>query len=453
MWATEAVPEHSILAGPDDPRYFVAYRLATPGDADDVVDGYFNWSLSDGTWDPDLHLAPDPPNGDGASDPWTATFGAVGTDYILHLTVPGMDVGVFGTTPSALSGGGGATIAARTVNRVPGADGPSIVPDLGGRDLYVAYNEVPMTVRLDRLGPCNGPDVGEGECPFAWPSPVSVGQNSDGDLRAHSRVVVNPCTHRPIVGTRRQAFVSGGVGRQIRLNAVGTNGELLADLVVDRFSTSVFSQCQGVAAGEIPRCQLGTMECTNGAADACLEIDRSPDLATWFDPATGKCRAYVTYDVLDPDSGTVVVRTAVVDVTNDDVFDPMTSVLEVVDSASAADGHRDFSGTVVVDAFTGSAGVFFYRQEKGDPCVTTLRGMVRSGADGPWEPTEPLAGPFPSIVADPDGMGHYVRGVSFPRPGRLFVTWAEPWPTSDASCAVCQGVRYSLAVRGREVMP
>ena len=123
-----------------------------------------------------------------------------------------------------------------------------------------------------------------------------------------------------------------------------------------------------------------------------------------------------------------------------------------MDSSAPGDPHRDILATVAADPVAGGLGLFFYRQQGGDPCQTTFRGRTgRPG--GPYGDTGPLAGPFPALAEPGTGsLGHYVKGARRSRPGTLLVSWAQPVATA-APCLSCQGQDWSVAVLAAEVVP
>jgi hypothetical protein len=83
--ANEAKPEHSISGGPGTAGRFVAYQYK-PGAAEEAVDPLHNWTEADGqTWTNGLHAIAAPMTLDPRSDPWSATHGGTGLEYVTHI--------------------------------------------------------------------------------------------------------------------------------------------------------------------------------------------------------------------------------------------------------------------------------------------------------------------------------------------------------------------------------
>ncbi|RMG98966.1 MAG: hypothetical protein D6705_04485 [Deltaproteobacteria bacterium] len=447
-WSNEAAPEHSILAAPGDPQYFVGFRRKTP---EGPTDAYYNWSLPSGDWDPGLHLAPDAPDVNAASDPWTATHGGIGVDLLSYVGVPGFEVVAGGTTPASLGSGGAWTVQPRRIDRVAAmGDGPVMATDLGAPTLSVAYvsqEAQGKTIFVDRFAPCDTGDLGSDTCPYAWDTPVAV--TSGSNLLGHPRIVHNPCSHRvmllyvEIIKGLMPTFVG-------RVRVINAAGQVSGPKTIVSGPAVGLPECTG-KGGQAPACGTNTGDCRIPGATDCWALVSHVDAATWRDPDSGQCLLYVALDTRDGPANRATVRTAVVDISDDEMTD--MDILESFETTDLGTSNRDLSGTIVVDRSTGAAGVFYYRQEAGDPCDTTFRGKVRAGPGDPWQDVGPLSGHFPSMVVAPNGMADDVRGASFNRPGRLFVAWAQPVPTSDEACPTCQGARMSLAVMGMEVVP
>ncbi len=447
-WATEAVPEVSVNAAPGEPDAAVAYLLFS-ADAG-AVDAYYNWRLPSGDWTTPLHLSPDAPMGDGATDPWSATHGGTGTEYFVFQGPSGNSLLLaWGTTPAQLAQQGPPTMPPRIL--VSGlADGPSLVPDLGAPAIYLAYQAFPAFPNpggpprslLRRYAPCEAADLGGPGCPEAWPEPVEMFSPLPA-AAGHVSVAVNPCTHHAIAAVAR---VANDEYRAIYLFIDTSGGFPFGEKKLDALPVASNGPCAGKRG--IPRCNTGTPDC--GDFFPCLQINRRVHLAARYDPEDDRCLLYAAYDVVSGDEA--FVRLSVLDVT-DESLSGADALVERVDSHGPGQAHRDFLGTVAVDGFTGGVGVFFYRQEDGDPCTTRYLARVR-GPDDVGFSEVPLAGPFPTIEDPHTGsLGHYVRAAGFSRPGTLLASWAQPVPTADPACTPCQGGTWSLATFGAEVMP
>lgn len=146
-------------------------------------------------------------------------------------------------------------------------------------------------------------------------------------------------------------------------------------------------------------------------------------------------------------------RLKIFDIT-DESLAPDLPVIAIVDSSPESSPDNDFGASVVVDYFTESVGLFFYRQEGGDPCETTYRGRIRSSDSDEFVLTAALSGSFPSLRAPGvDGLGHYVAGATFNEPGRLLPSWSQPVNTM-VECTKCdQDQNWSVAVFTAGVRP
>lgn len=96
-----------------------------------------------------------------------------------------------------------------------------------------------------------------------------------------------------------------------------------------------------------------------------------------------------------------------------------------------------------------------YRQDDGDPCTTTLRGIVSRDGGRTFEATPVISGPFPTMrFSFTDGMGHYVEASQFTEPGWLVPSWSQPLPiASGEPCVSCQGIEHSLVTMAARVRP
>ena len=448
-WATEAVPEVSVNAAPGEPDAVVAYQLRR-ADTNEH-DAYYNWRLPSGDWTPDLHPSPDAPEADAAWDPWSATHGGTGTEFFTFQGPLVEDLVAWGTTPAQLAQQGPPTMAPRLL--VPGSvDGASLLPDLGAPAIYVAYHDRSSSVQsvLRRYAPCEAADLGGPGCPEAWDAPRVVFSGEDDSLvpRSHVSASINPCTHHAVVALRvEDQSMNGSQDTRIVYRFVDAAGDLSPVNAADSFSVTFGTTCGPIQVG-IPKCNTGTADC--GDFGPCLDMNRRVHLAARYVPDEDRCLLYAAYDVVQGDEA--FVRLAVLDVT-DETLSAGEALLEIVESHAPGEGHRDFLGTVAADRFTGAVGVFFYRQEGGDPCSTTFRGRVRRPGQ-PFQDTGPIAGPFPSLEGPSTGsLGHYVRAAGFSQPGTRLSSWSQPVPTSDPACTACNGTRWSLAVYAAEVVP
>lgn len=449
LWATEAVPEHSINAGPGEPAYVVAYQASFPGGGG--MDAYYTWSRPDGTFDPGLHLAPDPPDGDNKADPWSTSHGGTRTDYFSFQGPSASKLMVGGSTPGELAATGAWLIAPKVVE-AGAVDGQSFVADLGAPTILALWEDRAdntIEAKLQRFGPCSAPNPGGADCPPVWDLPLDVHNGMLPRLAAHADLTVDPCSHRPIVSMRTRI----GSLEMLQFRSLELGGELGPVRTVDMFSIAGLPECSGPVPGQIPRCTSFEADC--GPANTCLDIDPRPHTATLHrvDPVTeaDRCLLYLAYDIVQDD--TSHVRLKVFDIT-DPSLTAAEALVETFDVPKVDPADLDFLGTVVVDHFTGVVGVFFYRQEAGNPCTTTFRGYVRQPGES-FVSVLVSDGTFPSTTFDPGtgGLGHYVRGARFNKPGVLFVSWSQPTPTTDPACDTCQGIRYSQAVFGAEVVP
>lgn len=451
----EAKPERSINALPEGATAFVA---AQRGGAE-VVGGraHFNAADASGVWPASTPPIPGLPDHDVLFDPWTATHGGAGLEYATVFggrTGEARCVMVAATDAASLRAGVWtrpfACASPPESDLVALPDGPVLVADHGDDALYVAYHRVSVLSRLivQRYWPCAGvprPDASEG-CPLHW-SRRFVPQ---GVIDEHVNVVVNPCTHHPLVLLRERD--EGATTHRIRMLALATtDGAPLADLVVDTVEFAGNTRCGDAACPddeEICKCTgAGSTDCAD-TSPGCLDLAARVHGAALLGPG-GTCRLYLAYDrsVTAADGERYMrSRLQVFDLVGDAPSPALT-----LDSSPDAAARNEFGGAVLADWATGAVGLFFYRQEGGDPCATRYVGLVRR--DGPTFAELTLSAPFPSMRFDfTDGLGHYVAGGRFSEPGVLLPAWSQPLATT-APCQPCQGQDYSLAVMASRVVP
>ncbi len=462
----EAKPERSINFVPGGPEYHAAFqRLSWPSPR-----GFFNWGDQGDSWDAALKQIPvDDAAPDAlklaavSADPWTTTHGGSGLEYASFIgsTGPNLScVAVGATDPAGLTSGAWKhplacahpAIDYTTDWRV---DGPMIISDLGDDALYVSYIGLDLKAqrkrfRVIRYAPCDGvprPDD-SGGCPIDWDQFV-VNSHTHNE---HPNVAINPCTHH-IYALYRET--EDGVPERIRVAVVDTNGDkgdppinfVLDDAVEWGFNT----QCGGGSCGEdYEICTCGGpdgQDCLKGDVPtvACMDLAARVHANITYVPEDNSCRLHIAYDHFTA-AGYAKVRMKTFDVTTDQ-FAP----LHTLDSSPPDSSFNDFNGTVLADYFSSRLGVFFYRQEAGDPCATRYMGLLSDdGSD--FELREVSDGSFPTVWFEgTGGIGHYVEGARFNEPGVLFPTWSQPVP-SQAPCLSCQGMEYSLAVMGRRVI-
>jgi len=388
-------------------------------------------------------------------DAWSGTHGGTGREYASFFN--SVCVSVAATT-SALLKMNTWDIAAECVHPsvAPArADGPALQPDLGAHAIYITYAEVGTILRpavLLRYAPCLGMGVPRFDdslnCPFEW-------GRRDGNMDRHSNVVVNPCTHHPILLYRRDPIDFGLIDGTI----FDTKSNIVTRLVIDESAPIVpNSNCGGVscdAFGDVCRCNGNTNDCREpGARSPCLDLAPRVHAATRYEPETGQCLMYVAYDysrTVDGDSF-IKSRMKVFDIT-DEANVAELRLIESTDPGAKEQAFNDFNATVLVDFFSPRVGFFFYRQEGGEPCTTSYRGTISSDDAISRQEIILSASSFPSVAFNfADGLGHYVEGSDFTRPHRLFPVWSQPLIVQEP-CVSCMGQNFSLVSMGSEVTP
>ena len=333
---------------------------------------------------------------------------------------------------------------------VPG-DGPTSYSDLGASAIYYSVTrENPTTSEtwswVSRLAPCIGGTPGGPGCPLAW---EQLAYTKPG---AHNSVVVNPCTHHPIVLDRNR--LNDSIVYTI-FDIHGNPTSPLAHKADEDALRTPNDNCGGIPCvnGEICRCgDLNSEDC--GPVGQCLDINPRVHGAVRFDQDSGKCFLYLAYDRASPDPGHFwKVRLKILDIT-DESLAPNLPEIDTVDSAPAEMAWNDFSPSIVVDYFSEAVGLFYYRQESGNPCTTSYRGLIRATDGALFTDTEPLSGTFRALIAPGvNGLGHYVSGVRFTEPGRLLPAWSQPIPTNEACTKCDQDQNWSVAVFTAGVRP
>jgi len=458
MIANETKPERSMNAMPGGVEYFAATQVADPEDR-----GRHSFASADFTWTTQQGQAPSSVEVEIVGDPWATTHGGTGQEYLSYLasidTSEGHRYCTAVASASAKDLRAGPWVQEASCIEPDQAfvtDGPAMLADPGSWSIYLAYVAVPTTVgprnvQLTRFAPCGPGAVGDRrDCPLDWKrTPSNLWGLPDG----HANVVVNPCTGHAIVLGRTASYVRyavfDGTGHELAASDVDRDASFERNTACGG-GISCETGFPGPERGHICHCGMAQADC--GQTPGCWDLERRVHAAVRVQPSQ-QCTLLLSYDrSAKADDGETYMksRLRVLDVTDDAFVEVAT-----FDSSPSSAPWNDFNATVTSDRFSGAAGMFFYRQDDGDPCTTTLRGIVSRDGGRTFEDTPVLSGPFPTMrFTFTDGMGHYVEASQFTEPGWLVPSWSQPLPISSGEpCVSCQGIEHSLVTMAARVRP
>lgn len=467
MFRNEGKPEESINYAADGISSFIAFQ------SDQALPGS-NFSDLSSVWTSTPQSIP-LLNGGVSDDPWTTTHGGTGLEYAVFI---GTDddgnpcVKIAATDAESLAAGiwTHPLTCANSNSDDPDSfinDGPMIVSDLGDDAIYIAYADIRFDVVLGsvrnvvlrRYAPCSGVPLNDGSenCPFDWERRIE--QKSVGtQTNEHVNVVVNPCTHNPLVLYRRPK--SANLPEDILLQAydASTGEKLTAEpIVLDQGVP--FEKNTDCGGNECPSdfeiCTCGGVmsdTCTSSGT-GCMDLAARVHGVATMTP-DGVCRMVIAYDFsVSIEDGMMTTRKFMKSrmksftLSGDSPKEAFT-----LNSSDPSTSFNDFNGTVLHDYFSKRTGFFFYRQMNNNACDTRYMGWVSSNGINGFELIQ-VSDPFPSIRFDfTDGLGHYVEGARFTEPGVLFPSWSQPIQTAPP-CQECMGMDFSLAVMGARISP
>lgn len=271
----------------------------------------------------------------------------------------------------------------------------------------------------------------------------------------HANIVINPCTHHPLVLYRE---TDGGGVDSVRVRALDTmTGDDLVPTDKTEIDTVKFDR--NTKCGDSAGCPSGSKICKCGGADAadcsadgvggCVDIaGRVHGAAVRF--SGGTCLLYAAYDYSAVASdGETYMKSKMKIIFLDG--DTPVKIGEVISSEDDVP-QNEWSGVALADQFTGRAGFFFYRQVDGDACDTRYIGKLSQNGLS-FTDEEEISDTFPTIKFNAGGgMGHYVEGTRFTEPGVLFPSWSQPVETA-VPCQACLVQDYSMVVMGSKVSP